>query len=197
MTEAKAALVSSAAVSVGREIWIGFSPRGESVASGLILYPGGRVPPEAYAPLALAVAEDGFLAVIVPMPLNLAVFVIGAPSAGIDAYPKIATWVIGGHSLGGAMAARYAHENSNIVDGLLLIAAYAEALIDFSDGNMTVATVYGHRDGLATIAEVQASFEQLPADALRVLVKGGNHAQFGWYEEQAGDQTAGISRAEQ
>ena len=197
MAEAEAALHSDAFVSVSREPWIVFRPRAAKAVSGLIFYPGGRVPPEAYAPLARAVAKAGFLAVISPMPLNLAVFDIGAASAVIEANPQISTWVIGGHSLGGAMAARYADENRGKVEGLVLLAAYPEAHIDFREGELAVATVYGDRDGLASVDEVEASFQQLPADALTVMIQGGNHAQFGWYGEQAGDQPAGISRDEQ
>ena len=197
MAEAEAALMSDAAVSVSRGRWIVFGPSDEDAASGLIFYPGGRVPPEAYAPLARAVAEAGYPAIITPMPLNLAVLKIGAASAVIEAYPQIETWVIGGHSLGGAMAARFAQENLDLVDGLLLLAAYPEAHIDLREGDLAAATVYGDRDGLASVAEVEVSFEQLPADALTVLIEGGNHAQFGWYGEQSGDQPARISRAEQ
>lgn len=197
MSEAKMALLSKAAVSVSRERWFVFSPLGEEAESGLIFYPGGRVPSEAYAPLARALAEAGYLAVITPMPLNLAVLDIGAASAVMEANPQITTWVIGGHSLGGAMAARYAHENRDAVDGLLLLAAYPEAHTDFQDWGLAVATVYGDRDGLVSVGEVEASFQQLPADSLKVRIKGGNHAQFGWYGEQAGDQPATITRYEQ
>ncbi len=197
MAEAEAALRSGGSVSVRRDSWIVFKPRADKALSGLIFYPGGRVPPEAYAPLARAVAEAGFLAVITPMPLNLAVLDIGAALAVIEAHPQISTWVIGGHSLGGAMAARYAYENPDKVDGLVLLAAYPEAHIDFREGQLAAATVYGDRDGLASVDEVAGSFQQLPADALTVLIEGGNHAQFGWYGEQAGDEPAEISRDEQ
>ena len=33
--------------------------------------------------------------------------------------------------------------------------------------------------------------------ALKVPIRGGNHAQFGWYGEQRGDLPARISRAQQ
>jgi hypothetical protein len=37
----------------------------------------------------------------------------------------------------------------------------------------------------------------LPADTTRVIIPGGNHAQFGWYGDQSGDNPAEISRLEQ
>ena len=47
--EAEAALDSNAAVSVEAEPWLTFTPA-DPAATGLIFYPGGRVPAEAYAP---------------------------------------------------------------------------------------------------------------------------------------------------
>ena len=197
MPEAKAALISDAAVTVSHQRWIVFTPTTGNVISGYILYPGGRVPPEAYAPLARGLAQAGSLAVIVPMPLNLAILNTDAATAVIAAFPRISTWIIAGHSLGGSMAARYAHQNPDKVDGLAMLAAYPEAHLDFSALDLSVAAIYGDRDGLATVEEVEDSFPQLPASALKVLIKGGNHAQFGWYGEQEGDLTAQISRGEQ
>lgn len=197
MPEAKAALISDAAVTVTHNRWIVFTPSAGNVASGYILYPGGRVPPEAYAPLAKGLAQAGSLAVIVPMPLNLAILNTNAATAVIEAYPRISTWTVAGHSLGGSMAARYAHRNPGKVDGLAMLAAYPETHLDFSALDLTVAAIYADRDGLATVEEVEGSFPQLPVGALKVLIKGGNHAQFGWYGEQEGDLPAQISRGKQ
>ncbi len=197
MAEAKAALTSDAAVTVIHQRWIVFSPATANATIGYIIYPGGRVPPEAYAPLARGLAQAGSLAVIVPMPLNLAILNTDAATAVIAAFPRISTWIIAGHSLGGSMAARYAHQNPGKVDGLAMLAAYPEARLDFSALDLTVAAVYADRDGLATVEEVEGSFPQLPAAALKVLIKGGNHAQFGWYGEQEGDLPPQISRGEQ
>ena len=197
MAEAEAALVSDGTVRVSREPWIVFMPTANSITSGFILYPGGRVSPEAYAPLARSLAEAGSLVVIVPMPLNLAILNTEAATAVIEAYPRISTWVIAGHSLGGSMAARYAHENPGSVDGLVMLAAFPEAHFDFRGQDLAVAIIYGDRDGLATVDEVEGSFSQLPANSLKIVIEGGNHAQFGWYGEQAGDLPAQISRREQ
>lgn len=197
MPEALAAMQSDELAQVERAGWLSFIPASDPVSSGFIFYPGGRVAPEAYAPLTRALAAAGSLAVIIPMPLNLAVLNWQAASAVIDANPQIQTWVIGGHSLGGAMAARYAHDNPDKIAGLALLAAYPEAHLDFRGLGLAVAVVYGDRDGLASAAEVEASFAMLPEDARIVLIPGANHAQFGWYGEQAGDNPARISRQAQ
>jgi len=53
------------------------------------------------------------------------------------------------------------------------------------------------RDGLLSVEEVAKSFAQLPPDALKIGISGGNHAQFGWRGEQSGDMPALISHEEQ
>ena len=197
MAEAESALASDAAVRVKREPWISFEPTDGTANGGFIFYPGGRVAPEAYAPLARALAEKGVLAVIVPMPLNLAVLNPDAAAAVIAAYPQVSTWVIGGHSLGGAMAARFAYAHPGAVSGLVLLAAYPESQIDLRERRLAVASVYGDRDGLATPPEIEASLVRLPDDARKIMIAGGNHAQFGWYGPQAGDLSPRISRRDQ
>ena len=197
MPEAIAALASDSTVNVTRDRWIACQPADRAATAGFVFYPGGRIQAEAYAPLCRALAENGHLSVIVPMPLNLAVLNPDAANDVIAAYPSIQNWIIGGHSLGGVMAARYAKENEARVTGLVMLAAYPEAHVDLSNSDLTVATIYADRDGLTTVEEVRASFAQLPPDALNVLISGGNHAQFGWYGAQAGDTIAGISRPEQ
>jgi dienelactone hydrolase len=197
MAEAKAALQSDAAVTVSREPWIVFTPAAGNVAAGFIIYPGARVKAEAYAPLARRLAQAGSLVVIVPMPLHMALLDIDAATAVIEAYPRVSAWIIGGHSLGGVMAARYAHQNLDKVDGLAMLAAFPEPRFDFRGLDLAVASIYGDLDGVSTVKVVEGSFAKLPAAALKVPIRGGNHAQFGWYGEQRGDLPARISRAQQ
>ncbi len=197
LPEAEAALRSDGQVAVSKERWLVFRPRDGQRDPGFILYPGGRVAPEAYAPLGRALAQNGHIAVLVPMPLNLAVLDPHAADAVIAAFPQVERWVIAGHSLGGVMAARYAYEYPERLAGLALMAAWPEAHIDLRERDLAVAALYGDRDDLATVEEVEASFGLLPADARKALIAGGNHAQFGWYGLQAGDGTAQISREEQ
>ncbi len=197
MPEALAALESDDGVQVNRGGWITFMPVAQQPDVGFIFYPGGRVAAEAYAPLGRDIAKAGYLSVITPMPLHLAILNVDAARAVINAHPQIERWVIGGHSLGGAMAARYAHDNPQQIVGLAIMAAYPEAQIDFSQHDLAVASIYGELDGLATATEVEAAFSRLPADAMKVRIAGGNHAQFGWYGAQAGDNPAQIGHQQQ
>jgi len=197
MPEALAALLSDSQVQVTEEGWLVFEPADTQPDTGLILYPGGRVDPRAYAPIAREIAQQGYLVVIVPMPLNLAVFGVGTAQEVIDAYPDIQQWAIGGHSLGGAMAASFANSHSDEVDGLALWAAYPASSDDLSSSGLQVASIYGTLDGLATGEKIDASRPLLPADTTWAPITGGNHAQFGWYGEQGGDNPAEISRIDQ
>jgi hypothetical protein len=195
--EALAALQSDGEVTVATSPWYVFSPAGAEPSAGLIFYPGGRVDPRAYAPAAREIAAAGYLVAIVPMPLNLAVIAPDRANEVIAAYPDIARWAVGGHSLGGAMAARYARAHAETVDGLVLWAAYPDGSDDLSSSKLTVASIYGSLDGLATPEKIAASRALLPPNATMVAIEGGNHAQFGRYGAQAGDNEATIDSAEQ
>ncbi len=199
--EALAALNETSAIEIETEPWLTFAPTSPDrpVTTGLILYPGGRVDPRAYAPAARLIALRGYRVVIVPMPLNLAFFAPRRADAVIAAYPEIQTWAVGGHSLGGAMAALYVDRAApDAVAGLALWAAYPAEPNDLSDAeDLTALSIYATRDGLMTEEEFEASRPLLPSNTRWVTIEGGNHTQFGAYGAQQGDQPATISRTAQ
>lgn len=183
-------------INVERVSGFHFIPRGSEPEVGLIFYPGARVPVRAYAPEALEIAEDGYEVFLVSAPLNLAV--LGWKKAGgiITTQPEEKDWVIGGHSMGGAMAARFVARTDYSVEGLLLWASYPQKGESFS-GDLKVLSITGGRDGIINEAKVARSRKQLPGGTEFVEIAGGNHSQFGWYGFQSGDGQAGISREEQ
>jgi hypothetical protein len=197
MDESLAAMISTDIVTVQSEPWLVFSPTRVAPTTGLIFYPGGHVDPRAYAPAAHKIADNGYLAVIVPMPLNLAVFGTGKAGDVMSAYPDIQNWVIAGHSLGGSMAANFADSHPGSLDGIILWASYPAKSDDLSDQDIDSLSIFGTRDGLSTINKIKASEPLLPPHTLWVVIDGGNHAQFGWYGSQPGDNQATISRQEQ
>jgi predicted esterase len=197
MPEALAALRSDAQVTISTGNWLVFAPANAVPNTGFIFYPGGRVDYRAYAPAAHQIAAQGYLVVIARMPLNLAIFDVNAAQEVQAAYPQIKRWAIGGHSLGGAMAAAFAKTHPGAVQGLALWAAYPASNADLSSSGLTVVSIFGSQDGLATSEKIDASRYLLPADTAWVKINGGNHAQFGWYGSQAGDNPASISRAGQ
>lgn len=197
MQQAYDALQSDASVNVIQDQWLVFQPTSQNYTTGFIFYPGGRVNYISYAPYAHAIAAEGYLVVIVPMPFNLAVFGVNKASDVIAAYPNISFWAIGGHSLGGSMAAQYAHDNPDKINGLVLLASYPASNLDLSNQNLDVLTIHGTNDGLVSNQQIEDSLKRLPADTVHVEIEGGNHAQFGYYGEQSGDNPATISREQQ
>jgi hypothetical protein len=181
------------------EDWIVFTPEGQSTTTGYIIYPGGFVDPVAYAPIARAIAERGYLTIIDPMPLNLAVLGLEGADDIIAGFPSITAWGIGGHSLGGAMAAEYTYRNPDAISGLALWAAYPSDNSDLSGEEIEAVSIYGDADGVASIEDVLNGANRLPPGSVFVLIPGGNHTQFGSYGEglQRGDNMATISRDEQ
>jgi len=196
LPEATAALASSPAASFSEEATgLTYTPVGASPTTGLILYPGAKVPAAGYAPTARAIAEEGYLVVVVPMPLNFAIFDVDAASGVIAAHPGITRWVIGGHSLGGAMAAQYAADNPGAVDGLALCGAYSAS--DLAASGLAASSVYGSLDAAAPKIEDPATQSLLPATTVYDRIEGGNHEQCGWYTGQPNDPPATITREDQ
>lgn len=196
--EALAALRSDSQVIVEVDPeWIAFSPVAGIAKAGLIFYPGGRVDYRAYAVPLRRIAASGYRVVLVRMPLNLAFFAPEKAAGVMAMFPEVSRWVVGGHSLGGAMAASFAYQHPEMVQGLVLWAAYPAQANDLSSSSLKVISIYATRDGLATLEKIQASRELLPPDTRWVSLEGGNHAQFGNYGVQPGDGVATISAQEQ
>ncbi|MEN9645598.1 MAG: hypothetical protein RL238_2267 [Actinomycetota bacterium] len=164
--------------------------------TGLVFYPGAKVDPRAYSRLLLPLAEAGYTVVVVKFPYNLAVFGIDAADSVNGDDDGIDRWIVGGHSLGGAMAASYAMNTRDELVGLLLWAAYPAPGTSGSEGftGLDVTSVYGTEDQLATVDDIEQSKEMLPLDSHFVAVEGGIHAFFGDYGSQSGDGTATIER---
>jgi len=194
MPEVSDALQSDSTVKVIAGKWLVFSPVQPIDYTGFIIYPGGRVDYKSYAPIAHAIAEKGYLTVIVPMPFNLAVFGKNKANNVIKSYPEIKSWAIGGHSLGGTMASEFAYNNQPLIKGLVFWASYPTSGKDFSHTNLQVITIHGTNDGLVSSSQIDDSMHILPNDTVRVEIEGGNHAQFGSYGNQPGDNEAIINR---
>ena len=161
----------------------------------MIFYQGGEVQYEAYAPLMRACAERGILCVLVKMPFNLAVFDIDAADGIQQQYPQIENWYIGGHSLGGSMAASYLGKHTGEYKGLVLLAAYSTE--NLSETGLHVISVYGTEDQVLNMDKYEQYRENLPPDLTEKVIDGGCHAYFGSYGVQDGDGIPTISREEQ
>lgn len=167
----------------------------DEIRAGLIFYPGGLVDHAAYAPLMRELCSRGILCLLTQMPLDLAVLNVDAADGLRALYPDVEMWMIGGHSLGGAMAASYAAKHPEDFSALVLLGAYSQEELGHTD--LRVLSVYGTEDGVLNREKYSQSLARYPADFEEVVLEGGCHAYFGDYGEQKGDGQARLAREEQ
>lgn len=163
--------------------------------TGFIFYPGGKVEAVAYEPLLKTLASEGTLCVLVEMPFNLAVFDMNAAEGIPEQFPEVTNWYLGGHSLGGSMAASYLAKRADEYNGLILLGSYSTA--DLSETGLSVLSVYGSEDKVLNRENYEEDKVNLPTDFTEIVIEGGCHAYFGMYGAQEGDGTPTISNVEQ
>ncbi len=176
--------------------WLVFEPN-EKPKSGIILYPGAKVEPEAYSYYAQGLADNGYVVIIPQVNLNFALFDINQAEQIMEEFSNITDWYIGGHSLGGVAAASYAYDNHDNISGLILLASYPSDSTDFSETELPALSIYAEFDELTTKEKIKETKHLLSTKTTLYEIKGGNHAQFGMYGSQNGDGDATISAMEQ
>ncbi|MBR4765625.1 MAG: alpha/beta hydrolase [Clostridia bacterium] len=185
---ALSALESDGSVAVSEEVF-GWYFDGPSTENALIFYPGGKVEETAYAPLLHKLAAQGVDVFLVKMPARLAFFGINK-AFDITNNFNYGRWYIGGHSLGGVAASSYVSENPDDFDGIILLASYSTKELP---STLDALLIYGSLDGVLNRESYEENKKNLPADFTEEIIEGGNHAGFGSYGAQKGDNTAGIA----
>ncbi len=172
---------------------IAFVP--DNPVAGLVFYPGGKVQPEAYAPLMQQCAQRGILCVLLKPTFNLAIIDMDAARGVTAQFPDVAKWVIAGHSMGGVAAADYASRHVDEFDAIAFLAAYPA--VDLSDFDGGVLSIVGSNDGVLNRDKYEQAHKLLPNSSRELVIKGGNHAYYGNYGDQANDGQADITREDQ
>jgi pimeloyl-ACP methyl ester carboxylesterase len=191
------ALESDDRVVVADQPWLTFSPAPTTPETGFIFYPGGRIDPRGYAPLMRAISAAGVLVVVPEMPINMAPFHPNVADQIVAAHPEIRHWVIGGHSVGGTMAAQYTNRHRDTMAGLVIWASYPANNADLADAALPVALIYGSLDPRVNEESVAQRRHLLPADTRYLRIEGGDHHQFGSYEIKPQEHHATVDRAAQ
>jgi dienelactone hydrolase len=153
---------------------------------------GGLVPPARYQWIALHLATRGVVVALPSSPLDLAIMASGNASAALDgiladadggpldgAVDTAAPVLIGGHSLGGTVAALDWVADDRF-GALLLGASYPAGGSDTaSRADTPVLALVGSEDGSAPPSDVEAQLGDL--DCVYGVVDGLNH--YGWTDD--------------
>lgn len=162
---------------------------GKGNDTALIFYPGAKIEYTAYLPMLCELSSMGVDCYLVEMPFNIALFGENEADDIIET-TNYSNYILCGHSLGGVVASSYmAHSGKG--DGLILLAGYPTENI-----TKPVLSIYGSNDGDLNRKSYDEA-KPLMSNLTEFVIDGGNHAQFGYYGKQSGDNAAGITPEDQ
>lgn len=188
----KSTFLSSEKVSVAEnDDEITFNSTTEDSGIEVIFFPEGLADPKAHAPLCRKIAENGFTCHLIKMAWRLPQNDYQKITKLFDLKSKY--YVIGGHSQGGKMAAQFVYEHPNLMKGLFLMGTSHPRDVDLSNRSIPTLKIYAENDGLASVKEVMDNKDKLPKNGKMVLIKGGNHSQFGYLGKLFTDNSAQIT----
>ncbi|WP_026369543.1 alpha/beta hydrolase [Kallotenue papyrolyticum] len=194
---ALAALRSDATVTVTDQGWgFFFQPTTRQHPLGVAFYPGARVDARAYAPVLRRIAAAGYPVALLRVPLTLAILAQDRALLVLREHPEL-RWVLAGHSMGGVAAANLAIADAlgrGRVVGLIFWASYPQH--DLAAQRLPALAIFGDRDGLIDAQQREQQLRRMPSGTRVVVIDGLNHAGFGAYGLQPGDQVALLSPAE-
>ena len=142
----------------------------------IIFYPGAKVEYTSYLPLFTNLASKGIDCYLVEMPFNLAFF--GTNSA--DDIIKNSSYQ---HYF---MA--YVNSTSNNISGLIYLSSHLPKEI-----HVPVLSIRGTNDGVINLTSYNQAKALVKNNFTEIIINGGNHAQFGYYGVQSGDNPANIT----
>ncbi|MGX7418533.1 alpha/beta hydrolase [Carnobacterium gallinarum] len=174
-----------------------FEPISMPKPISVLFYQGALVDEASYGIWAKQLAEAGYSTYLIHQPLNLAVLGENRAETILADYP-ITNYVIGGHSLGGVMASRFAHNHlDDSLKGVFFLASYPDKKGTLATSKLPVLSLTGSNDGVLDWESYESSKAYLPTSTQFKTIEGGNHAGFGSYGDQKGDSKATISNQQQ
>lgn len=175
----------------GEPIGQGYQFGDNTSETGFIFYQGAKVDPAAYSYFGHRLAQEGHYVALPKLPFNIALLDSKKGLSIIEEHPKIKQWYLIGHSLGGSAASTIL-EDSPKIKGMIFLASYPIDAIDTPS-----LTVYGGRDGVLPVEDIEDSKQDVRSDAVFHLIQDGNHANFGMYGKQKGDNDSPLTPKEQ
>lgn len=161
--------------------------------SAVIFYPGSKVDEYAYSALMRNIALEGYDVYVIKSLFHFPLFNFNGAEEIIDQnnYKRV---ILAGHSLGGYVASRYANNNTDKIDGLILLGSYPETGID---KDIPFLSIYGDKDGILDLKKYESEKPHWPDNSSEYIIEGANHSGYGYYGLQKGDNQADITADEQ
>lgn len=191
---------------------IPFYPRGKFDESttklGVLFYGGALVDPRSYSPIAKVLSEDFGLYVSIPI-FDRDLAFDGCGSERIElarlAFPNVEKWIVAGHSYGVIAASRDAwdaittssnttsnedeDDGSGEVAGIVAIGGTIRGTDcgenNFTQSSLPAASVLGTLDGLIPEDTIEPKRKAYMSQehSFFMTITGGNHGQFGSYDD--------------
>lgn len=164
----------------------------------LILFGGGLVEEEAYAPLSKQLSDAGITVYLVQAPLNLPILASNKALSIIES-ENLEQVFLAGHSLGGvsfAQSVDQLYQNEQLA-GIIFLASYPSEKNDLSKLDLPTLSITASKDQVLDWEKYQETKQLLPKKAEYFHIEGGNHSGFGAYGQQDGDGKPTINSSEQ
>jgi pimeloyl-ACP methyl ester carboxylesterase len=174
-------------------------PSGGELNTALVMFPEGNMDIRTYAPIGQQVARQGYAVVFLSRRLETGVPMAEEKTrieALMAAYPQITRWVVGGHTWGAQVGARYAADNPDRVAGVVLWGARLSADSSLADSDLPILMVYGTLDD-KNVDLLASNRPWLPEHTVWAPIDGGNRVRFASFGPMAADVGATISAEEQ
>lgn len=145
---------------------------------GFIFYPGAKVDSEAYSYLSSINAN----VYIAEFPFEMAMFDYKIADQIIEDNPQITKWYIGGHSLGGVFANRYAVTTDQDIAGIVFLGSYPA---DGDQSDIPGLALFGDQD--LVVGDYTEKLNSFTDSDQIIVLENSNHSGFGNYGQQKGD----------
>ena len=169
------------------------TPTFREPVKGVIIYPHKGVSPKAYVPLAMILANKGYLVVIPSFLLNSPELAGNVIEEIIREHEEISFWALAGHGSGGEAMSSYLAADEKI-KGAIFMASYPDETADLSESGLKVVSIMGSLDTQTDKKGYESSKVRLPEGTMFVRIEGGNFSYFAYYEDEHPGE---ISREEQ
>ena len=173
-----------------------YKPVGVTPKIGVVFYAGQPVDYRDYGTLLKRLASAGYLVISPEFPLDTAILNWAAGEEYMKHYPEVEEWFFMGHSHGGGTAVWEATLKPELFQGLILIAA-APFFCALPDDYPVLAFHASEDMAVPMIMHKVLMVSIANCDVTEVIIKGGNHGQFGDYAPMGNEGLAKISKKKQ